>query len=76
MTQLEPVDVIDPVILPPPISRPVGPAREKAMQHSAKDGALERKPMLALCRRSVKAEWPSYSTTICEPRDARERCTV
>ena len=50
MMQLEPRDAIDPVILPPPIGRPVGPAAEQAMQHGKKDGAFERKPMLALAR--------------------------
>jgi hypothetical protein len=51
MMQLEPVDAIDPVILPPPIGRPVGSAGEQTMQHGEEDGALERKPMLALTRK-------------------------
>src|SRR5450759_2064615 len=48
MMQVEPLDAIDPVVLPPPIGRPVRAAGEQAMQHGEEDGAFERKPMLAL----------------------------
>src|SRR5487761_2413821 len=48
MMQVEPLDAIDPVVLPPPIGRPVRSTGEQAMQHGEEDGAFERKPMLAL----------------------------
>ena len=50
MMQIETLDAIDPVILPPPIGGPVRSAGEQAMQHGEEDGAFECKPMLALTR--------------------------
>jgi hypothetical protein len=47
MMQLETLDAIDPVILPPPIGGPVRSTGEQAMQHGEEDGAFERKPVLA-----------------------------
>src|ERR1035437_6000630 len=48
MMQVEPLDAVDPVILSPPIGRPVRTTGAQAMQHGEEDGAFERKPMLAL----------------------------
>src|SRR5450830_1224250 len=48
MMQVEPLDAVDPVILSPPIGRPVRSTGEQAMQHGEEDGTFERKPMLAL----------------------------
>ena len=50
MMQFEPLDTINPVILPPPISGPVRSSGEQAMQHGEEDGEFECKPMLALTR--------------------------
>src|ERR1700693_3538717 len=50
MMQIETLDAIDPVILPPPISGTVRSAGEQAMQHGEEDGAFECKPVLALTR--------------------------
>src|ERR1035441_2988254 len=48
MMHVEPLDAIDPVVLPPPIGRPIRSTGEQAMQHGEEDGTFERKPMLAL----------------------------
>ena len=47
MMQLETLDPIDPVILPPPIGGPIRSAGKQAMQHGEEDSAFERKPVLA-----------------------------
>ncbi len=46
--QVEPLDAVDPVVLPPSIGCPIRSAGEQAMQHGEEDGAFERKPVLAL----------------------------
>src|SRR5450830_1203896 len=48
MMQVEPLDAVDPVVLSPPIGRPVRSTSEQAMQYGEEDGAFECKPMLAL----------------------------
>src|SRR5665811_1515821 len=47
MMQVEPLDAIDPVGLPPPIGRPVRSTGEQAMQYGEEDSAFERKPILS-----------------------------
>ena len=45
--QVEPIDAVDRVVLPPAVRRTVGPAREQAMQNGEEHGTFEREPVLA-----------------------------
>jgi hypothetical protein len=45
--QVEPLYAIDPVVLAPAVRRPIGPAREQAMQHGEENRAFECELVLA-----------------------------
>jgi hypothetical protein len=45
--QVEPLDAVDPVVLAPAVRRPIGPAREQAVQHGEEDRTFERELVLA-----------------------------
>ena len=45
--QIEPLDALDPVVLPPAVRRSIGAARKQAMQNGEEHRALQREIMLA-----------------------------
>jgi len=45
--QIEPLDALDPIVVPPAVRRAIGAARKQAMQNGEKHGTLQREILMA-----------------------------
>ena len=74
--QVEVLDAIDPVILPPAVRRPIGAAAKQAMQNGEKHRAFEREVMLARTGEVLDRPSGNRSPPTIVRRRARARCVA